>query len=165
MATLTQIRAAIKAKLEAINPSVGKVNDFERWNQAASKMAEQYVYDLGGGVKRLQGLFIAWRGRVEGSPALGRSTLTDAWEMRYFWALEDANVPAASEIEFDNKVEAICDAFRADPTLGVPDVNTDLGNDDESAPAFIQVPEKNHVMFCGVLCHHARMRLSTRHYR
>lgn len=161
MATLAAIRAAIKAKLEGV-AGVGKVNDRERYAREASKLAEQYVYDLGGGAKRLQGLFVAWRGRTEGSPALGRSTLTERWEMRYFWALDDAD---ASEIAFDNRIEAICDAFRADPTLGVVDVNTDLGSDEESSPAFMQVREKGHVLFCGVLCHHARLELFTRHYQ
>lgn len=160
MATLAVVRAAIKAVLNGVG-AVGIINDYERWAQERSKLATEYIYDLGGGQKRLQGLFIAWRGRTEGSPGLGRSTLTDRWELRYFWALKDAD---QSEIAFDNKIEAICNAFRADPTLGVADVNCDLGNDDESAPAFIQVKEKNHVLFCDVLCHHARMELFTRHY-
>jgi hypothetical protein len=81
------------------------------------------------------------------------------WRISGFLSLDDAN---QSEIVFDNLVEAVCDAFRADETLGGLIAGTVMDNPNVAG---IQVEDSGPVMFAGVLCHSARLVLYTWHIR
>lgn len=140
------IRAAIVARLRSV-PGIGQVYDYERY--AADQAAFRAVYARAGKL-------LGWHVRRVGRHEQVDFNLVDTdWEIRGYMAMDDA---AASELAFDALLDAIFDAWRADPTLGdkvfwpkddgamVPDLA-------DSGPA----------MFAGVLCHACRLRLTTRH--
>ena len=151
MSTLATIRAAIVAKLNAI-PNIGQVHDYERFARAEKDFRALYETSgkiLGWNVRRAQ--------KIEHSPYMHRTMLTNSWQIRGFQGLDDAG---RSEIAFDDLVEAIGDAFRDDITLGGV-VETTIREDGTAA---IQVEDSGPVMFCGVLCHSATLKLYTIHY-
>jgi hypothetical protein len=88
---------------------------------------------------------------------LGSYNVLNRWRISGFMSLEDSS---ASEIVFDNLVEAVCDAFRSDETLGGLIAGTVM---DSPNVAGIQVEDSGPVMFAGVLCHSARLVLYTWH--
>lgn len=155
MPTLAQIREAIRVKAAAV-ADAGTVNDYERYVKDASKLQALYVSGA-----RVKGGFIAWRGAERISPGNGRYAITNRWELRFLRSLDDAD---ATEKAFDTMLEAQCTAFQADESLGGLVSSIVIGGDDNPGPAGLQIREKNHVLFCGVLCHAARGELFTRHY-
>ncbi|WP_119301139.1 hypothetical protein [Dongia deserti] len=152
MATLTQIRDAIKAKLEAI-PGIGVVHKYER---LATRVADLKALYVTGG--QLRGWHIRRTATNEVSPTLGSYVIDHRWQIRGFMAIDDS---AESEIAFDNLIEAIRDAFRADETLG----GLIKGTQVPPPTIGVQLIEHGPVMFADVLCHGARLNLATRHFR
>lgn len=152
MPTLAEIRGAIKTRLQGV-AAVGKVNDYERF-AARDKEFQDLYKDAASG--QIRGWNLHRQAKIETSGAVGRNVIVNRWTLRGFMALNDA---AASAITFDNLVEAVCDAFRADETLGGVVASTVTEN-----AAGIQVEESVPVMFAGVLCHSARLTLNTMHY-
>lgn len=152
--TVTAIRDAIVTKLDAI-PSIGRVHGFERYAADFKALADLYVATIGN-KPQLRGWFVQRTGTSETSRALGRYEETISWRIRGFMALSDAT---QSEFSFDALLEAIRDAFRSDETLGGTVASTVT---DEAAG--IQIEESGPVMFAGVLCHAATLRLATRRY-
>jgi hypothetical protein len=157
MATLSQIRAAIKAKMESV-PEIGRVHDRERYAKDMAKLKALFEWP-GEGSGKLRGWIIRRVSTRESSSALGRTHCLDRWQIRGYQGFSDE---AASEIEFDDRIEAIRDAFRADETLGGVVSQT---VDPASKLAFIQVDDSGPVMFAGLLCHGARLSLITSHYK
>lgn len=156
-----QIRAAIKAKLEAVS-GIGKVNDYERFAREQSRLKTLYVDQPGTAAARVKGWFVALRSTEEISPGNGRYQVTHGWEIRGYMSLDDAD---ESEKLFDDLIEAVRDAFRTDEDLGALVSSTNLGEgDDQPGPSGVQLEEKLPVLFCDVLCHSARLKLFTRHY-
>lgn len=154
MPDLATIRAAIVATLQSV-PDVGRVYDRERFAKNEKEFRDLYkAGDL------LLGWHVRRRATRESSDALGRWTVTHEWQVRGFRALDDAG---ASELAFDGLIEATRDAFRADESLGGV-VDTTVLGDGPDDPAGLQLLESGPVMFCGVLCHGARLALFTRHY-
>jgi hypothetical protein len=153
MASLATIRAAILAKAAGV-ADIGVANDYERYSKEQSEMKAQYVATISG-VKQLRGWNIRRFNTREISPDLGRYIVTHAWDLRGYMALDDS---AGSEKTFDNLVETLRDAFREDESLGGV-VSTTVT--DEAAG--LQVIESGPVLFAGVLCHAARLRLFTVH--
>jgi len=151
MATLAQIRAAIVAKLEAV-PNVGRVHDHQPFLKTEAKLKELYVTN-----GQLLGWHIRRVGTRETAPFVSRNVERHRWVIQGFMAFDDTG---ASELVFDDLVEAIRDAFRADQTLG----GMVAGTADEDA-AGLQVEDSLPVLFCGVLCHSARLVLVTETYR
>ena len=80
------------------------------------------------------------------------------WQCRGYMALADGQ---ASELAFDDLIEAFRDAVRADPTLGGVCEQNPQGDDGEDG---VQVTDAGPVMFCGVLCHSAVLQLQTWSY-
>lgn len=140
------IRAAIVAKLKTV-AGIGQVYAYERYAKTDKDFRDIYAAKdrvLGWHVRR-----VARREDAENN-----EVMTD-WEIRGFMSLEDAS---ASELDFDTLVDAIGDAWRADPTLG----RVVLYPRDEG----LVVPEladAGPALFAGVLCHSARLKLTTRH--
>ncbi|MBI1386283.1 MAG: hypothetical protein GC150_15360 [Rhizobiales bacterium] len=152
--TVTQIRGAIAAKIAAV-AGVGKVHAFERYAKGESDLRSMYVTD---GV--LAGWYVRRIATRELSPHPGRSIVWHRWRLGGFKGLLDAET---TEIAFDETVEAIRAAFRVDDTLGGL-VTTCTEPEGDGALAGVQLDDSGPVMFCGVLCHAARLSLSTRHH-
>lgn len=151
--SLATIRAAIRAKLEAV-ADIGRVHDYERFAKEPAPFLALYKDPRDG---RLRGW---WFDRVS-TRELDRDTGTvrriHTWRITGYLGLEDADATGKS---LQDLVEAITDAFRSDRTLG----GTVLDLRDmtvEDAPAGVQVDAIDTVMLAGVLCHRAQLRLTT----
>lgn len=157
MSTLNQVRTAIVAALSGI-ANVGQVHDYERYAKAEGDFRALYQATIGAG-KSLRGWFVRRVSTREVSATVGVGMEVIGWRITGYLAIDDA---AASEKAFDDLIEAIRAAFRADPTLGgvVGDLY-DLTQSADSAPYGIQVEESGPVLFAGVLCHRAVLGLVT----
>jgi len=151
------IRAAIKTRLLAV-ANIGKVNDYERYAGQMSDLKAQYVATIAGS-DQLRGWHIRRLDYKEIFVDVGRWVCHTHWRVRGFMALNDAN---ASEKVFDDLIEAACDAFRADDTLGGT-VLTCI--DPDSSESGLALAASQPVLFAGVLCHHADGRLYTQHVK
>ena len=154
MPTLAAIRAAIKTKLSSVT-DVGVVHDYERYATREAEFRSLYEWPSPGG-GQIRGWNFRRLSTRETSPAIGRYVVDHGWVIRGYLSLDDS---AATEKTFDDLVEAIRDAFRADETLGGVVAATVVDGD-----AGAQVPDSGPVIFAGVLCHSARLQLTTRHY-
>lgn len=155
--TVATIRAAILAKLGGV-ADIGVVNDYERYSKDQSALQAQYVATIAG-AKQLRGWNIRRTKTAENfSVFCGPQPVTHTWDLRGYMALDDS---AATEKTFDNLIEAIRDAFRADETLGGAVYSTTLLD----GVTGVQVIESVPVLFAGVLSHSARLRLFTRHFQ
>jgi hypothetical protein len=145
---MDDIRNAIAGVISSV-PDVGQVHTFERYAKDRSDMQKFYqtgTQILGWHIRRVR--------TTEDSPYLQRWSRVYRWEIRGYLSLDDSE---QTELQFDNLVEDICVAFRADDTLsGLVDTCI-IGKE-----AGIQVLESYPVMFAGVLCHSAKLALNTR---
>lgn len=157
MTTVVQLRAAILAKVQGVS-GMGRVHDYQRFHKDASKLADLYYTSAQAG-RRLYGWHIRRVGTTELLVDTGRNFRDVRWALRGFMSLDDAG---ETEKLFDDQVEAICDAFRADSRLGgICETQFREANGNQAG---IQVDELEPVMFCGVLCHGAKLGLVTRLY-
>lgn len=156
-ATLAQLRAAIKAKVVAV-ANMGQVHDYERFVKEPSKLAQLYKSSAQTG-DRIYGWHIRRTQTVERLTDVGRNYEDHAWRLRGFMSLDDAD---ATEKKFDDQIELMRDAFRADLTLGgLCDTHFKEANGNVAG---LQLEESEPVLFCGVLCHAAKLGLVTRVY-
>jgi len=151
MATLAQIRAAIKTTLEGV-AGIGQVHDYERFAKSRDTFRSFY---LDGATGQIRGWFIRWVGQRVTSPAAGRYVVVNRWQIRGYMSLDDS---AGTEKTFNDLVEAAVLAFRADETLGGVVDSIVVG--DTAGP---QVEDAGPVDLAGVLCHGGRLALATRH--
>ena len=139
--SLSLIRDQIKAILLATSGVGTKVHDYERW----AKTWEDYLAFF-----KSNGLIKGWTiTRTATSEAKSTTTTnmrTHTFLIRGYYSLDDS---AATEKTFQNVIEAIATAFRADPTLN--------GTAFDSDP--LQVDIVGNVMFGSVLCHFCELRL------
>ena len=142
------IRAAIVAKLKTV-AGIGQVHAYERYAKTDKDFREIYAAN-----DRVLGWHVRRVARREGAEF--NETMTD-WELRGFMSLEDA---AASELAFDDLVDLIGDAWRADPTLGGLVLYPR-----DTALVVPELADAGPAMFAGVLCHSARLKLTTRTVR
>lgn len=152
--TVQQIRDKIKAIIVAV-PNSGSVQAYERYTQQQSKLAEFYKDATSG---RILGWNINRYATREAYIDIGRWVLDHDWKIRGFMSLDDAD---ATQETFDTLIEAIRDVFRADPSLGDLVFSTVI--EEKNHQAGVQVEEVAPVLFAGVLCHSARLALTTRH--
>lgn len=150
MPTISQIRDAIAGKIAAV-PGSGVVHGFQRYAKREADFRQLYE-DAG----TIRGWYVRRTGTDESSGALGRTTVVHRWRVQGYRALDDAT---QSERDFDELVETVRDAFRADETLGGVVATTVVGEQ-----AGLQVEDSGPVMFAGVLSHGVRCALLTRHY-
>jgi hypothetical protein len=146
---LAATRAAIVATLSGV-ADIGRVHSFERYDRAEKDLKALYLYE-----GRLQGWFVRRLSTRVISPAKGIRTVINRWRIRGYRALDDS---VQSEILFDATIEAIRAAFDASSTLGGVVETTHVDD-----LAGIQLEDSSPVMFASVLCHGARLALSTRH--
>lgn len=152
MPTTTEIRDAIKVKLEGI-AGIGVVHHYERLAKTVGELKAMYV---SGAPAKLLGWNIRRVATSEVSPVVGRYTIDHRWQIRGFMAIDDS---AETELVFDGLIDSIRDAFRADETLG-----NLIGGTQAPPPTIgMQLIEHGPVMFADVLCHGARLAYSTRH--
>ena len=151
MTSVAAIRTAIADKLRAV-PDIGRVHEYERYARNDSGFAA--LYRSG---EQIRGWYVRLVGARETSPAIGRHVSDHDWQIRGVMALQDES---ATELQFDDLVEAIAAAFRADETLGDVVATTIL-----PARAGIQLIDSSPAMFAGTLCHFTRLGLTTRFYR
>jgi hypothetical protein len=154
---LAAIRAAHVAQLGAI-ADIGIVNDRERYLPDEAQFKAAYVYTPAGGDPQLRGWWLRRVRTEERTISTGSVLVEHTWQWRGYMAFNDAQ---ASELAFDELIEAYRDAHRADPTLGgVCEQNPEgIGGTDG-----VQVEQAGPVMFCGALCHSVVLQLKTWSY-
>lgn len=150
MPTIATVRAAIQATLSGV-ADIGVVHDYERWAARTDAFTALYLSATHG---QIRGWYIRQLSRSERSPDVGRHAVIARWRLGGYMALDDS---AQSEKTFDDLVEDVIDAFRADDTLGGT-VDTCVVGD----IAGLQLEQSGPVMFGGVLCHGAQLGLQTR---
>ena len=152
--TVQQIRDTIKTMMLTV-ANVGVVHAYERYTAQQSKLAEFYKDGTSG---RLQGWHIRRVSTRETYIDIGRWVIDHDWQIFGFMAIGDAD---ATEETFDTLIESIRTVFRDDPSMGNLVFNTVI--DEKNNQAGMQVEEAVPVLFAGVLCHSARIGLTTRH--
>jgi len=156
-ATVEQLREAIRAKVAGV-AAIGQVHDYERYLKDQSKLRSLYLSSAQTG-DRIYGWHIRRVRTFETLIDTGRNYTDHFWRLRGFMSIEDAD---GTEKKFDIQIEAIRAAFRADPTLGqICDTHFQEANANQGG---VQLDESEPVLFCGVLCHAARLSLVTRVY-
>lgn len=148
------IRTAIASMLSAI-PNIGRVHTYERYAKAEKDFRAVYAQ-----AAQVRGWNVRRKGIWQSSPALGRWVVTCQWEIRGLMSISDAE---ASELEFDSLIDLAQEAFRNDETV-LGTVSTTVLGEAADDPAGLQLVESEPALFCGVLCHSARLSLFTRHY-
>lgn len=153
MATVAQIRAAIKAKLAAVN-GIGQVHDYERFAKTEKEFQDLYkdVTD-----NRIRGWNFYRTSTAERDLDLGEVRRLHTWRVSGYMSLDDLD---ASGKLFDDLIELIVIAFRTDRTLGGLVIDS-KDMESEFGASGVQVEAIEPVMFAGVLCHRAQLALLT----
>jgi len=154
--TVAAVRTAIVAKLNAVS-GIGVVHAYERYSKDNARLKQLYCVTPDA---PLLGWFIRRPNTHETGNLQSNTVEVIRWRIQGMMALDDAN---QSELIFDNLIESVRDAFAQDESLGgVVDQCSEPGND--SGETCIQVDDAGPVMFAGVLCHAARLGLTTVRY-
>jgi len=124
-------------------PNVGKTHDYERWAATQGKFIE-FFKDTASG--RILGGEICRTGMPAEKIDVIEESRTHQFVFKYYMAVNDED---ATEKLFNAKIEAICDAFKGDHTLG--GVCLDAG------PVSVEVIDVR--MFGQVLCHYAELKI------
>jgi prophage DNA circulation protein len=156
MSQMSTVRAALLALVTAV-PAIGRVHDRERYVRDEAKFRELYLFRLPTGVQQLRGWWLRRAATMERSLGVGRNVEVHTWQVRGYMALED---DTATEHAFDELIEALRDAVRANAELGGV---CQQGPIDDNTDG-LQVVESGPVLFCGVLCHSALLQLKTWNY-
>jgi hypothetical protein len=158
MNVLATHRAAIVAMMVAV-PNIGQVHAQERYLPDEGKFKQVYLFELPDGSKQIRGWWLRRVRTLERTVSTGSVMNEHTWQWRGYMAFKDAD---ATELTFDDLIEAYRDAFRADPTLGgVCEQNPlDIGQGEDG----VQVVDAGPVTFSSVLCHSAVLQLKTWSY-
>lgn len=153
--SLAAVRAAIVMRLAAV-PDIGMVHARER---NASDLARLKTLYWSATHTQLRGWFVRRVATAETGNVLGRTVEQARWQIVGVMSIDDAS---ASELAFDDLIEAVRDAFAQDETLGgTVDQCTDPAGDGASC---VQLDDAGPVMFAGVLCHACKLSLTTVRY-
>ncbi len=152
MSTFTVTREAIATTLETV-ANIGVVHRFERYAKNSKDMRAFYQWQ-----SEIRGWFIRRETSGETSRNLGSGVEIIRWQVRGLMSLNDA---AQSELTFDDLIESVRDAVRADETLGGAVDGTVLPANGEAG---IQVIDSGPAMFANTLVHACRLRLNTVRY-
>ncbi|MEQ1512975.1 MAG: hypothetical protein ABL934_09875 [Lysobacteraceae bacterium] len=149
---MTPERAAIVATLQAV-PNIGVVHAYERTAADLAKMKQLYY---SAAHNQIRGWFIR-RVRVREIGLLQPVYLeVTEWQIRGFMSIDDS---AGSELVMDSLIEAVRDGLRANNTL--TGTVRKLGLLQSGAERGLQLEDFGPYMFGGVLCHGARLALTT----
>lgn len=155
--SLATHRAALVALWRTV-PGIGRVHEYQRHARTEGEFRAHYLHTLPDGTQQLRGWQLSNPAISERSPGVGRVLCGYTWVWRGYLAWDDAK---ATELTFDALVEAARSAFRADPTLG--GVATAEAGPEDGLDG-VQKADAGPVLFCGVLCHSAVLRLTTWDY-
>lgn len=156
-ATLETIRAAIGAHLLAV-PDIGVVHPYERYARTEKSMAELFMWQPSGvpaPPRELRGWFVRRTGEGYFADTSTSDEVRIDWQIRGFMALRD---DGATELLFDHLVNAVRNRFLSDVTLGGL-LDAVVARGEALGP---QLVESGPYMFCGVLCHGARLAWTTK---
>lgn len=149
---LADIREQIRVILAGV-PGIGVVHDYERLSTDWNKYLDLYK-DSGG---RINGWTVSRFKTPERTHSQGGGmTRTHQFIIRGIYGLKDAD---ATELAFQDLVEAICVAFRAADTLNGACFTCTPTEGAPDGAAGIQVEIVEPRMFGGVLCHYAELHL------
>ncbi len=146
---LHPIKQAIVNVLNSV-PEIGKVQPYQRYASRNNKLDDFYKDEPKG---QIRGWFVrqgSWRQSLQVASCSERTRI---WRIQGFMSLNDDQ---QSEVVFDDLLERINAAFMADRTLG--GTVKRIGDNNEYG---IQLDDVGPVMFAGVLCHGAKLRLTT----
>lgn len=138
-------------------PGIGVVHSRERYVREEAKFRELFV-PAGIEPPQVRGWWVRRVRTTRRSINLANGAVVHEWAIRGYMALNDAQ---ASELVFDDLVEAIAEAVPTDPVIGplcIPGPTTG------DATNGIQVADAGPVLFCGALCHSAVLSLTTWYY-
>lgn len=154
MSTVLTHREALRTLIAAV-PEVGVVHAFEPYAKTQTEFQAAYLWTVPGGGQQLRGWHIRRTATRERELGVGRTLNAHTWRVRGFMALD---LGGATELEFDDLVEAIRRAYRLNPTLG------GAAQLSPADGAGIDVTASVPVFFAGVLCHSATLQLTTHAY-
>jgi hypothetical protein len=151
-ASLEQLRTAIVATITSV-ADVGAVHPYIRHDPDPEVLRGLYEITVGAG-QVVRGWHVA-RATTYGTLINSARVLIDHdWVITGLWELNDG---AGSAVAFDEMIEAVCAAFRADRWL------SDLVFTVPDAARFgLCVDDVSTLTFAGVLCHCAHLSLRTR---
>jgi hypothetical protein len=154
--SLETIRDAILTCHKSV-ASIGVVHAYERALTLENQLKALYVTEIDG-EQTLRGWW--WRREAVEERQINnlRHLVVTQWRCRGYVAINDA---MASELVFDGLIEAMRTQFRSDQGLLSTTLQSPMG--DES-PNGLQLLDAGPLMFCGVLCHSARLSLTTWSY-
>ena len=155
--SLNTIQTALAALVTAV-PGIGVVHGYERFVREEKKFQDLFVTTVDG-VRQVRGWWLRRSNTSERSLGVGRNLEQHTWQIRGYMALND---DAASELVFQNLIELLRNAVRADPTLGGVCAQSPLSNG--SNEDGLQVRDVGPVLFCGALCHSALLEITTWSY-
>lgn len=150
MSANADIRSAIVTVMQAV-PDIGVVQDRERYAKNLPDLKTFYATPTLG----LRGWFVRRLAVAERDRVLPRSNEYTRWRIQGLMAFDDA---ASSELVFDDLIEQLRDAFRTNDTLNGTVSQCALP---DGSDAGLQLLDTGTVSFAGVVCHSARLQLTT----
>lgn len=153
--TVATHRAAIKALIESVTDA-GMVHDHEPYGRTEVDFRRLYAWTDTSGATQVRGWFVQRTRTVETVAGNGRTINVHTWRVRHFMSLD---AEGATELIFDDLVEAVRRAYRADVTLGGAVQPGPLGQQ-----SGFQVNDSGAAYLAGVLCHAATLSLTTHEY-
>jgi hypothetical protein len=124
-------------------PNVGKVYNYERWAVDWNKFINLFKDTAS---SRILGWEICRGGMQSQKIDVIEESRTHGFKAKGYMAVNDAQ---ASDIEFNAIIEAICNAFKGNHTLG--------GTCLDAGPVAVPIIEPR--MFGSVLCHYAELNI------
>jgi hypothetical protein len=151
------IRTAIAARLATV-PEIGVVHARERYAGQSAALKALYEWpNPAAGKKTLRGWWVDFR-RLSKTKRVGRVSAAAVWEICGLIDFDDQDDTALAI----NLALAAAEALEADPTLG--GVINRLGRPEDGDEGTVFVGAVELVGFAGVVCHRARLTLTTEHF-
>jgi hypothetical protein len=151
------IRNWIVAQLETV-PNIGTVHSYQRYADREKALADLYLNN-----GKLHGWYVRRVAVVEKSLSNITNIEHSTWHIVGYLAINDVD---ASELVFDELIEAVRDLFRVVMANAFRDVeNEQIGlffNEQIGTEQIgLKILESQPVMFAGVLCHSVKCQLIT----
>lgn len=146
------IRDWLVAQLNTV-PNIGTVHSYQRYAAREKELADLYHHN-----GRMHGWFVRRVSVAEKTLAAGINSEQTIWQVRGYLAINDAT---ASELEFDDLLDAIRSVFKTDGfdpwrdmTIGSP-ISLVYTEQPIKEQLGFAVLDSQPVLFAGVLCHSA----------
>lgn len=158
--SLATHRAALVALISGL-ADIGQVHDEEPYGKSEADFRRLYAWqpptpsNEPQPATQIRGWFVRRVRTVERELGVARVHDVHTWQIKGFLALQ----PPDSGKAFDDLIEALRAAVRADPTLGGALDPGPLGQ-----PSGVQVADSGPVLLAGALCHGCTLTLDTHDY-